>query len=98
MAKKNKGFVAVTKHNSSADPHIAHRETYDECVEIVHNHFLSYDCELKDGKPFDKGNEDKDDKDAGFKCFSNVKMHNGKVAQYTHCDGDGPVAYIQGSE
>jgi hypothetical protein len=93
---KPKGFIVVTKHNSSADPHLAYRETYDECVNIVHEHFLSYDCEIKDGRAYDPDNDD--GKDGGFKCLSNVKMHNGKVAQYTHADGDGPVAFIEESE
>jgi hypothetical protein len=94
MAKKAKrGYIAVTSHSSTHDKHVAYRPTYDECLDIVHNFFLSYDFEIKDGKPFDGGHGDE-----GFDCFDSVEIHNGKVAGFMHCGGDGPVAYITESE
>ena len=91
-----KGFIAITKHNSGSEGDYTHRKTYDEAVDVVHKHFIDYDCELKDGKPYSAGNDD--GKDGGFACFSDVIMHNGKVAQFTHCDGDGPVGEIRKSK
>ncbi len=90
------GFISITKHNSGSDGDLTYRNSYDECVELNHEFFLDYDFEIKDGKPFDSGNDD--DKNGGFECFSNIVIHNGKIAEFTHCDGDGPVAEIRKSK
>jgi len=90
-----KPFVAVMKHDHSADGTIASRPTYREAVMAVHKFFLSYGFKMKDGKPYDDGNED--GADGGFTCFDDVKLHDGKVAQFTHCGGEGPVAFIRKS-
>jgi hypothetical protein len=101
MSKKNKaipkGFIAVMKHESSSDPYLAFRPTYEEAVDEVHEHFLSYDFEIRDGKAYDPGHEDdRPGKESEpFDCFDQVKYHNGKVSQYWHCNGDGPEAWIQ---
>ena len=88
-------YVVTMKHNFSADGRVAARPTMDEAVEVSHKFFLSYDFEIKDGKPFDEGNDD--GKSGGFDCFSDVKMRDGKVAGFMHCDGDGPICQIQES-
>jgi hypothetical protein len=89
-------FIAITKHNSGADGSLATRKSYGECVDIVHAFFLSYDFELKDGKPFDEGNDD--GKEGGFEVFTNVTLYDGKVAEFTHAGGDGPVGEIRRSK
>jgi hypothetical protein len=91
-------FVAITKHNDTGSPEISARQTYDECVEIVHEHFLGYGFIVKDGQPYDPGHENPKKPDDAIKCFSNVIMHNNKVAQFIHCDGDGPVGEIKQSK
>jgi len=93
MKRKRKMYVAIMKHDSGADPTVAARESYDEVVDVVHKFFLDHDFEIRDGKPYDSGNDDGTPK-SGFKVFDNVKMHKGKVAEFMHCDGDGPVADI----
>ena len=85
-------FIAIMKHNSTANGRHAARSTYEDAVEETHKFFLSYDFELRGGKPFDEGNDD--GKAGGFECFCDVKIHNGKVAQFMHCYGDGPVCRI----
>ena len=91
-----KGFIAVTKHDSSSDGDMYHRDTYKECVDIVHEHFLGYGFEIKDGKPYDSGNDSEDGSDDdGFSVFDNVEMFEGKVAGFSHADGDGPEGEIE---
>lgn len=87
------GYIAIMKHESSSEGTLS---TYEECVELTHEYFLSYDFEVKDGKPYDSGHETGDDVETEpFDCFDDVKMHNGKVAQFVHCGGDGPVVEIR---
>lgn len=89
------GYIAMTQHNSHADPDLYARETEQECIDIVHDFFLSYDMEVKDGRPYSSGNESERDPESGFKCFDNIKMVNGKVAGFMHCGGQGPVASVE---
>lgn len=84
-------YIAIVKHNSTGNPSVKSKKTYDAAVDVVHKHFLSYDFELKDGKPYDPGHAPGQH---AFDCFSDVIIHEGKVAQFTHCDGDGPVGEI----
>lgn len=94
-----KGFIAITKHDSSSDPTVRFRTTYKECVDVVHNHFLSYDFEIKNGLPFDEGHYTQGStRYTGHQCFDNVTLVDGKIASYCHCDGDGPIAYIEENE
>lgn len=90
----SKQFISITKHNAYGGQDIEVRKTYEKAVDDVHECFLSYDFEVRDGKPYDPGHEDKKDLNAAFECFSEVIMHNGKVAQFTHCDGEGPSGEI----
>lgn len=79
------------KHDANGDPHVK-AGSHKECVDAVHEHFLSYDFEIRDGQPFDGGHDDGGH--GGFACFSNVEICYGKISGYSHCDGDGPVANI----
>jgi len=88
-------FVAIIKHNSTGNPTLKVKDTYEECVDVVHKHFLSYDFIIKEGKPYDPGHAPGQ---RAFTCFSDIIMHNNKVAQFTHCDGDGPVGEITTSQ
>lgn len=93
MSKKSKSFVVDMRHDATGDPDLAVFSNYDEAVDRAHEFFESYDFEVRDGKPFDPGHgEDQTD------VFDNVKMHNGKVAEFMHCGGDGPVCWIRKSE
>ena len=87
-----KKYYTVCKHNSGADPHLDSFDNLDDAVDVIHKWFLKYDCEIRDGKPYDSDNETEQE---GFDCFSNVKMYKGKISCFTHCNGDGPVAYIK---
>jgi len=89
-----KGFIADCRHDSGAATHPSYRETYDECVDIVHKFFLGYGFEIRDGRPYDSGNAFNDNDPRGYEVFCDVKIHNGKIAEFMHCDGEGPVAYI----
>lgn len=89
-----KGFIAITKSESSSEPTVQFRETYEECVDLMHEHFLSYDFEVIDGRPYDDGNSSDEDPEEGYDCFDNIVMHGDKVAGFSHCDGDGPEGEI----
>jgi len=99
-----KGYLVETGHDSSYATSIFVK-TYDEAVDTVHQFFLSYDFIIKDGKPFDGGNDD--GKSEGWDVFGEgpesehsdweIIEHKGelKVIKFIHCDGDGPVANIR---
>lgn len=84
--------IAFMAHSEDAD-RSTFRGTYDQCVDKVHEFFLSYGFEIREGRPFDEGNDD--GKAGGFVVFTQVATSNGKVAGFVHSDGDGPVAYIR---
>lgn len=88
-------YIVTMKHNAMADGNVAARATYGEAVDVAHQYFLSYDFELRDGRPFDGGNDD--GVTGGFDCFQDVLMHDGKVAGFMHCGGDGPFCNIRKS-
>ena len=94
---KPKGYIAILKHDGSSDGSMCFRPTYQECVDLVHEFFLDYDFEMKDGKPYDSGHEGSDP-NAPYTCFDAVEIHNGKMAGFIHCYGDGPVAEIRENE
>ena len=94
---KPKGFIAVMKHTGTSDGSMYFRKTYEEAVDEVHDHFLSYDFEVRDGKAYDPGHEG-DDPNEPFNCFNNVEFYNGKVSQFWHCHGDGPEGWVQENE
>jgi hypothetical protein len=70
----------------------------EEAVEISHEFFLSYGFELKNKKPFDAGNADVDGEAGGFDVFSEVNMYKGKVLEFTHAEGEGPICTVQVSK
>ena len=88
-------YYTVCKHNSGAEPHLDSFDHLDDAVDVIHKWFLRYEFEMRDGKPYDAGNSTIENDSEGFRCFSNVEIHNGKVSCFTHCHGDGPVAYIK---
>jgi len=92
---KNDVYIIDTRHNSLSDigPEMEVTDSYDTAVEIVNHFFLSYGFQLKNGKPYDPGNEDGGS--GGFDCFDSVKIHNGKVAEFIHYEGEGPYAVIR---
>jgi hypothetical protein len=92
--KTKKSYLVYTLHDSSSDASPILAKNYDQAVDHVHDYFLSYDFYLKDGRPYDDGNESEDDPEEGFSVFSQVELYNGKVARFTHSDGDGPMAWI----
>ena len=102
MAKKNKikGFIIDCRHDGSSECRPEFFQTYEEAVNEVHDFFLSYGFEVRDGRPFDSGHENDSPghEEDGFKCFDNIDMHGDKVAGFMHCDGDGPVADIHKQE
>ena len=92
-------WVVDQRHEYTSDPTYSVKDTYDEAVEVAHKFFLSYGFEVRDGKPFDGGNDGGARGDTGgFDCFGEpgqYKMHKGKVAPFMHCDGEGPVCRIE---
>lgn len=93
-----KAFIAVTSHDSSADKYFKVFDNYDESVDAIQKFFESYDFEIRNNRPYDAGNASHDDDEEGYDVFDNVEMHNGKIAGFMHCGGDGPVAYISKPE
>lgn len=85
-------YLAHCLHNSDSDSDPSAHKTYEGAVDAINEHFLSYDFEIKDGRPFDGGNDD--GVDGGFEVFTGVIIRDGKVAQFTHCDGEGPIGFI----
>ena len=88
-------YITSCQHEYGADANLDSFSNLEDAVNEIHDYFISYGFEVRDGKPYDSGNAYFDGDEEGFSCFNNVEMHNGKVSQFTHCDGDGPVAYIQ---
>lgn len=74
-------------HNDKCVPVIC--GTYNEGVDLVHEHFLSYGFELCNGLAIDPL-EEGDNKEV----FSDVIISNGKVASFKHHDEDGPVGKV----
>lgn len=58
----------------------------------AHAFFRSYGFEIKDGKPYDSGNED--GATGGFDVFDDIEMDGELVVKFVHCGGDGPVCEI----
>ena len=98
---KIKGQLVVTNSGGGQDRYEAFT-TFKEAVDAVHNHFLSYDFEIKNGKPYDSGNDmnnlEKYPEDDGHTIFGDedewtIIEHKGeqKVIRFIHCEGDGPV-------
>ncbi len=88
-------FLAYTLHDSSSDCPPSKYKSYDLAVDAINEFFNSYNFELKNSLPYDDGNSSYEDDPDGYKVFSEVKMHNGKISQFTHSDGDGPLAWIE---
>jgi hypothetical protein len=89
MAKK---YITSCQHNSGADANLNCFDNMEDAVNEIHEFFLSYDLEIRDGRPFDYGNDDGEE--GGFDCID-AEMYGDKVQSFVHCDGDGPVAFIQ---
>lgn len=85
-------WVVDTKHEGSGESRFFVRDSYASAVDEAHKFFLSYCFEVRDGKPFDPGNDD--GKNGGYDCFDSVKMYKGKVAEFVHYNGDGPTCII----
>lgn len=93
--KSDTRYVVRTGHDQGAledHPDVEIFDNYEDAVDMAHKFFLGYDFEIRDGKPFDAGNDD--GKQGGFECFEGVVMYAGKVAEFSHCGGDGPVCCI----
>lgn len=90
-----KQYISICKHNASANPYIEVHDSYEEAVNKVHDWFVSYDGEIRNGKPYDYSDALYDDDPRGYDIYTNVQMHNGKVASFTHSNGDGPEGKIQ---
>lgn len=103
--KSTEGYLVETGHDSGY-ARAKFVKTYDKAVNKVHKFFLDYDFEIRDGKPFDPGNDDGGT--GGFDIFGEggegvqypdweIIEHDGelKVIKFTHCDGDGPVGSLR---
>lgn len=90
-----KFYLAYARHNRDSDNPPSLFQHYINAVDCVNDHFINYDLEIRDGKPYDPGNAGFDNDPKGFKCITNVKMIDGKVAKFTHCNGDGPVGWVE---
>ena len=85
-------WIAILRHDDSAEPTLK-AGTYSECVDAVHDYFLSYGFEIIDGVPYDKGNDLQNGE--GYACFDDVIMYGKyKISAFSHCNGDGPVCSI----
>lgn len=93
MKSKTPIYVVDMRHDSGADPKFAVRKTYFGAVQVAHKFALDHGFEIRDGKPFDPGN-DTEGTTEGFDCFDNVKMHDGQIAGFMHCGGEGPCCKI----
>lgn len=92
-----KVLVLIARSEATNDPQqIWVSEDPDKLADAGQKFFDSYDFKLVNGKPFDPGNDD--GKTGGFDVFDNVKMHNGKVLEFMHAGGDGPVLALWDAE
>jgi hypothetical protein len=87
-------FILDARHNADCEPELEKFDTYDDAVDKAHKHFSWYEFEVRGGRPYDSGNATSDGASDGFEVFEDVEMHNGKVAAFTHCGGEGPTCKI----
>lgn len=85
-------YVVDMRHDYTAESRFAVAKDLDQAAEKAHEFFESYDFEIKDGKPFDPGHDD--GAEGGFICFDGVKMRKGKVLEFQHANGSGPVCRV----
>jgi len=88
------GYILDVRYNSSSDPTLYYRKTKKELLDIANKYFKDYDFELRGGKPYDPGHAAFEDDPEGYKCFANVTIMDGKVLEFMHAGGDGPMASI----
>lgn len=93
-------FIVIMARDSTSEPNHRTAKSFKKAVEIAHKFFLHYDFIVHNGKPWDGGNSESktgytNPEDEGYKCFSSVVMNDGMVAEFVHCNGDGPVCKIQ---
>ena len=91
MAKK---YITSCQHNHGADANLNCFDNIDDAVNEIHEFFLSYDMELRDGRPYDPDNASFEGDPKGFNCIKG-ETYNGKVSGFTYKGGDGPMAFIQ---
>lgn len=85
-------YILMTGHDSGyKQPRLVSSDKTKLHV-AAHKFFKSYGFEIKDGKPYDSGNEEGGT--SGFDCFEDVKMEGDLVVGFVHCGGDGPVCSI----
>jgi hypothetical protein len=87
-------YLVYMLHDSDSDAPPNKAKSYKKAVKDVHEHFLSYDFELIDGRPFDVGNASYENDSDGYDVFSEVELYEGNVARFTHCNGEGPMGWI----
>jgi hypothetical protein len=84
-------FVVMKYRRGGDDPKLKVCPDYDKAVAEAHKFFMSFDFSLQDGQPFDHGALRGQERTT----LSQVKMHKGKVAEFVHREGDGPVCRIE---
>lgn len=85
-------YVVDMRHEFTAEPKYAVAKSLEEAAVQAQDFFEAYEFEIRDGKPFDSGNDD--GAEGGFACFDNVKMRDGKMLEFMHCGGQGPVCRV----
>lgn len=87
-------YLAYLRHNEDADNFPKIYDDYDIAALAVHNFFLSYGFEIRNGKPYDPGHDTGEQNCDTSKYFKDFKVVNGRVVSFKHCDGEGPTAWI----
>jgi len=88
-------FLVLAQHSSTHEMDVEVFHDMEEAAKDAHAFFKSYRFEVRDGKPYDPGNDPE-----GFACFDDVETYvlsDGSlcITQFTHCGGDGPVLEVR---
>lgn len=82
--------VDMRRHGMSRRPNFIVANEFELAVDAAHEFFVSHGYEVRDGKPFDPSCGPVE----GFLVFHDVKLHNGKVYEFSYAGGEGATCHV----
>lgn len=79
-------YLAILKHDYSADPTMSIHKSYDKAVNAITKFFKSYNFTISNGLALDADETIMDDVEIYKKT---------RIKRFVHADGDGPSGYIK---
>lgn len=81
-------YVAIAKHNFSADPDFKLFKTREKAINYIHKFFLGYGFSVKNKKAYDMDGEEFGESE--YRIDKKTK----KICYFVDADGDGPIGDI----